>query len=181
MKSIQKRLWYGFMKIWFILGHSKVNNLFMVNFFYQLFFTFIYLIVTYDILNPYNISQIKFIHKNACIEAQITNQSMLFNFKSPLLYIWCIYVAICFYRHLLFQVENLNIATNLKKYYFYVMFITCKCTQLCKKLYCDTKDEPPYLVTTLYNPKRVKKHKWKLHKNIAFGTFLYCNNEGKQI
>ncbi len=64
-----------------------------------------------------------------------------------------------YYRCLLFQVENLNIATNLKTYCFYVMFITCKCTPLCKKLDCDTKDEPPYLATTLYNPNTMKKHK----------------------
>ncbi len=28
------------------------------------------------------------------------------------------------------------------------MLITCKCTSLCKKLDCDVKSEPPYLVTT---------------------------------
>jgi hypothetical protein len=48
------------------------------------------------------------------LEAQIVNQSIIFNFKSPLLYIWCIYVVIFFYRGLLLQVENLNLATNLE-------------------------------------------------------------------
>jgi hypothetical protein len=30
------------------------------------------------------------------------------------------------------------------------MLITCKCTPLCKKLDCDTKNEPPYFATTLH-------------------------------
>ncbi len=31
------------------------------------------------------------------------------------------------------------------------MLITCKCTPLCKKLDCNTKNEPPYFVTTLHS------------------------------
>jgi hypothetical protein len=85
------------------------------------------------------------------IKAQIANQSIIFNFKNLLLYIWCIYVATLFYRCLLFQVENLNLATNLENYCFYVMLIACKCTTLCKKKNCDTKSEPPYPATTLNN------------------------------
>ncbi len=38
-----------------------------------------------------------------------------------------IYLNIYIY---LLQVENLNLATNLKNYYFYVMLIACKCTPL---------------------------------------------------
>jgi hypothetical protein len=48
-------------------------------------------------------------------------------FKSPLLYIWRIYVAF-FFRCLLFQVENLTLTTNLENYYFNAMLITYKCT-----------------------------------------------------
>jgi hypothetical protein len=81
------------------------------------------------------------------IEAQTTNHSKIFNFKSSLLYIWYIYVAIFFYRCLFFQVGNLNLATNLENYCFYAMLIACKCTPLCKKLNCNAKSEPPYLVT----------------------------------
>jgi len=82
------------------------------------------------------------------IEAQIVNQSIFFNFKSSLLYIWCIYIAIFFYRCLFLQVDNLNLVTNLE-FFFNVMLIACKCMPFCKKLDCDTKNEPPYLATTL--------------------------------
>ncbi len=54
-----------------------------------------------------------------------------------------------FYR-CLFQVENLNLATNLETNCFYAMLITCKCIPFYKKLDCNTKSEPPYLATTLY-------------------------------
>ncbi len=52
-----------------------------------------------------------------------------------------------FFRCLLFQGGNLNLATNSDNYYFYDMLIACKCTPLCKKLGYDTKNEPPYLAT----------------------------------
>jgi len=42
-------------------------------------------------------------------------------FKSPLLCIWCICVANFFDRCLFFQVENLNLATNLK----IIVFMPC--------------------------------------------------------
>ncbi len=45
----------------------------------------------------------------------------IFNFKSPLLYIWWIYVVIFLNRCLFLQVDNLNVATNLENYFFYVM------------------------------------------------------------
>jgi hypothetical protein len=67
------------------------------------------------------------------IKAQITNQSIFFNFKSPLLYVWCIYVVIPYNRCLFLQVDNLNLATNLKNYCFYAMLITYKCTPFDKK------------------------------------------------
>ncbi len=84
------------------------------------------------------------------IDAETSNQSIFFNFKSPLLYIWCIYVAIFFTYvfFLLLQVENLNLVTNLESYYFYALLITCKSTPLCKKLDYDVKNEPPHLATT---------------------------------
>jgi hypothetical protein len=82
------------------------------------------------------------------IEAQTANRSIFFNFKSPLIYIWCIYVVIFFNRCLLLQVENLNLATKLENYCFYARLIACKCTPLYKKLDCDAKSEPPYLATT---------------------------------
>jgi hypothetical protein len=91
---------------------------------------------------------------------QIANQSIFFNFKSPLLYIWCIFVTILFYECFL-QIENLNLATNLEFFCYYVVLIACKCMPLCKRLNCDTKSEPPYFATTLlcklmyslHNPK----------------------------
>jgi hypothetical protein len=61
-----------------------------------------------------------------------------------LMYICCNF----FYTCLPFQVDNLNLATNLENYCFYAMFIACKCMPLCKKLNCDAKNEPPYLATT---------------------------------
>ncbi len=81
---------------------------------------------------------------------KIANQSIFFNFKSPLLYIWCICVAILFCECLL-HVENLNLATNLENYCYYAMLIACKCMPLYKKLDCDTKNEPPYLATNNLN------------------------------
>jgi tryptophan-rich sensory protein len=62
-------------------------------------------------------------------------------------------VSICcnfFYICLFFQVENLNLATNLENYCFYAMLIASKCTPLYKKLDCNAKSEPPYLATTQY-------------------------------
>jgi len=82
------------------------------------------------------------------IKAQTINQSIFFNFKSPLLYIWCIYVVIFLNICVFLQVDNLNLSTSLKNYSFYAMLITCKCTPFYKKLDCDVKSEPPYLVTT---------------------------------
>jgi hypothetical protein len=35
------------------------------------------------------------------------------------------------------------------KLLFYAMLITCKCTPLYKKLDCNAKSKPPYLITTL--------------------------------
>ncbi len=52
-----------------------------------------------------------------------------------------------FYRCLLLQVDNLNLAKILENHY-YDMVITCKCMPLFKKLDCDAKSEPPYLATT---------------------------------
>ncbi len=82
------------------------------------------------------------------IEAQIANRSIFFNFKSPLLNIWW-YGVVFKNKCLLFQVDNLNLASNLENY-FYAMLITCKCTPFCKNLHSDTKSEPPYLATTLW-------------------------------
>jgi tryptophan-rich sensory protein len=62
-----------------------------------------------------------------------------------LVYICCNF----FYKYFFHQVDNLNLATNLKIHCFYVMLITCKCTSLCKKLDYDVKREPCYLATTL--------------------------------
>jgi hypothetical protein len=82
------------------------------------------------------------------IKPQIVNQSIFFNFKSPLLYVWCIYDAIVFYWFFSLQVDNLILIKNLENYYFYAMLIACKFAPLCKKLDCDAKSEPPYLATT---------------------------------
>jgi hypothetical protein len=86
------------------------------------------------------------------IEAQTTKHSIFFNFKSPLLYIYLVYICCNFFfnRCLFLQVDNLNLATNLENYCFYAMLIASKCTPLCKKLDCDVKSEPHYLATTQY-------------------------------
>jgi hypothetical protein len=65
-------------------------------------------------------------------------------FKSPILYIWCVYVAIVLYICLFLQVDNLNLATNLENYCLYAMLIAYKCMPLCKKPNCNTRSEPPY-------------------------------------
>jgi hypothetical protein len=149
LKSTQKWLWYGLMKIWLILGHSKVHNFFWLNFLKHFFCTYVLFVLTNHILCPYNISQRK-LHTQKCmyIKAQIVNQSIFFNFKSPLLYILCTYVVIIFYRCFFFQVDNLYLATNLENDCFYSMLRACKYMPLCKKLDCDAKSEPPYLATT---------------------------------
>ncbi len=54
-----------------------------------------------------------------------------------------------FYRCLLLQVDNLNLATNLEFFCFYAMLIAFKCTSLCKKLDYYSKNVPPYLATAL--------------------------------
>jgi hypothetical protein len=77
-------------------------------------------------LSPYKITQIKIMHKNACTKGYIKkNQSIFFNFKHPLLYIWCIYVILymCVGVCLLLQVNNLNLITNLALFLFYGMLI----------------------------------------------------------
>jgi hypothetical protein len=91
------------------------------------------------------------IHTQKCmyIKAQTINQSIFFNFKSLLLYIWCIYVANFFYRCFLLQVEVLKSSQKVRNYCFNAMLITCKCMPFCKKLDYNTKNEPPYLATTL--------------------------------
>ncbi len=90
-------------------------------------------------------------HTQKCmyIEAQKKNQSIFFNFKSPLLYMWCIYVVIIFNRGFVLQVDYINLATNLENCCFYAMLIACECTPLYKKLDCNVKNEPPYIATTL--------------------------------
>ncbi len=55
-----------------------------------------------------------------------------------------------FYRCLLLQIDNPNLATSLDFFCFYAMLIACKCMPLWKKLYCNTKNEPPYLATFHY-------------------------------
>jgi hypothetical protein len=82
------------------------------------------------------------------IEAQTTNQSIFFNLKSPLLYVWCIYVIVFLNKCHFLQVENQDLATNLENYYFYAMLIKCKCMPLYKKLDCDAKK----WTTLLYKP-----------------------------
>jgi hypothetical protein len=46
-------------------------------------------------------------------KAQIENQSIFFNFKSPLLYIWSMYVTFFLYKFFFIEIENLNLITNL--------------------------------------------------------------------
>jgi hypothetical protein len=58
------------------------------------------------------------------IEAQTINQSIFFNFKSSLLYIWCIYVII-FWKS--------KSSHKFEKLLFLCHVITCKCMPLYKK------------------------------------------------
>jgi hypothetical protein len=53
-----------------------------------------------------------------------------------------------FNKCFLLQVENLNLAKNLKFYYYYAMLIACKYMPFGKKMDCETKSEPPYFATT---------------------------------
>ncbi len=103
-------------------------------------------------------------------EAKIANQPIFFNFKSSLLYIWCIYVAIYCYKCFFLQVGNLNLATNLENYYFCVMLIVCKYTPLCKKLDCDFKSESPYLAITLWH----LLHGQDIHKMVTCEMLRPC-------
>ncbi len=49
-------------------------------------------------------------------------------------YIFGVYMLHLFYTCLFLQVDNLNLATNLKTYCFYAMLIACKCKPFCKKI-----------------------------------------------
>jgi hypothetical protein len=75
----------------------------------------------------------------------------------------------CF-RCLLFQVDNLNLASNLENY-FYAMLTTCKCMPFYKKLDFDTKSEPLYLATTLWRTQ-------SLHIRRIFNT---CKKYGLSL
>jgi hypothetical protein len=85
------------------------------------------------------------------IKAQTTNQSIFFNFKSPLYYIFGVYMLQFNFIDFFFSIENLNLTTNLENYHFYTMLIACKCTPFCKTLDYNAKSEPPYLATTFEN------------------------------
>ncbi len=149
MKSTQKWLWYGLMKIWFILGHSKVHNFFLAkiffnNFFAHIFFSFniSYIKSLYNIINE--------IHTNKMHVYKGTNNKPIHIFqhqKSIFWYISCKF----FYKCLFFQVNNLNLITSLKNYCFYGMLITWKCAPLCKILECNPKSESPYFAIILFN------------------------------
>ncbi len=83
-------------------------------------------------------------HVYRCINSKLVHIFQLQ--KSITIY----FVYICcnfFYRCLLLQVENLNLATKFENYCFYAMLIACKSMSLCKTLDCDAKSEPPYLAT----------------------------------
>ncbi len=71
-----------------------------------------------------------------------------------------------FYKCHLLQVDNLNLATNLKNYGFYAMLIACKCTPLCKKLNCKAKNEPTYLATTLLGLAIKKTHIFSIFEQL---------------
>jgi hypothetical protein len=92
------------MKTWFILGHSKVHNFVLVIFLITivLHICSFFENISYNESLQYIPSKI---HTQKCmyIEAQTTNQSIFFNFKSPLLYIWCIYIAILKNKYLFFS------------------------------------------------------------------------------
>jgi hypothetical protein len=118
LKSTQNCLWYGLMKIWFILGHSKVHNFFLVNLFLASFLHICSFCFNLSYISPYNISQIKLIHKKHVYRG--TNNKLIHIFQLQksitiyLVYICCNY----FYKCLILQVENLNLATNLEHYCF---------------------------------------------------------------
>ncbi len=78
-----------------------------------------------------------------------TNNKLVHIFQLQMsITIYLVYISYIFFnRCFLFQVENLNLAKNLKNYYFYAILITCKCMSLCKKLDYNAKSEPPDLAT----------------------------------
>jgi len=149
LKSTQKCLWYGLMKIWFILGHSKVHHSFLVNVFLTIFLHIYIYIIKYwvPIIYP---------KWNSCTKMHVyrgTNSKLIHIFQlQKLNIIYLVYIC-CnfFYKCFLLQVENLNLATNLKFYYYYAMLITWKCMPLYKKLDYNTKNEPPYFATKYQN------------------------------
>jgi hypothetical protein len=138
------------MKIWLILSHSKVHKCFLVIFFLVILLTYVSFVFKYHILSHYNISQIKFIYKNACIYRGTNNKPIHIFQLQKLITIYLVYKCCnLFIRCIFRQVVNLNLATNLKNYCFYAMLITWKCMPLWKKLNYNTKNEPPYLATTM--------------------------------
>jgi hypothetical protein len=71
-KKIRKKIQPKMIMMWTYenmvhLGHSKVHNSFGQLCFNNFFCTYVFFVLTYHILSPCNIFQIKFIHQNACI------------------------------------------------------------------------------------------------------------------
>ncbi len=138
------------------MHNSKVHNLFWVKVFLT---NFLHLHVHSYCFNKsytkslYKISQIKTIHKNACIKRHRHKTDPYFWTSKVHYYIFgaCIYVINFLYRYLKIQVDNVNLITSLTYYWFYGILIKYKCMTLKKiKLHCDIKSEPPYFTVILY-------------------------------
>jgi hypothetical protein len=70
----------------------------------------------------------------------------IFQLQKSIIYVWCIYVVIFFYRCFFLQVDNLNLATNLENYFLNVILMTCKkCMARYKRLNRDAKVSHPIL------------------------------------
>jgi hypothetical protein len=85
------------MKIWSISSHSKIYNFFLSKFFYQKFCIYILIFLIYHIfLSLYKISQIKTIHKNACIKRHKQKNNSYFSNSKMYYHIFGAYMLYIF-------------------------------------------------------------------------------------
>jgi hypothetical protein len=130
------------------MAHFKpFKKLFFYLSFYSKLFASMFLVI-HHILNPYNMSQIKNVHKNGCIERHLNKKSNhIFQFQL-FYYIFGAYMLYFEYIIIIIKIIILNLITNLTNILFYGMFIAHKCMTFYKTLHYDAKNEPPYLTTT---------------------------------
>jgi hypothetical protein len=86
----------------------------------------------------YKISQIKTIHKNACIKRQRKKTNPYIS-TSNLIKLYLVYINTYINKCIFTQVENINLITNFAYCWFFDMLVACKCMTFYTKitLWCE--------------------------------------------